>query len=198
MSNKSFKTDHGNVPKLTEDNYPVWEQKIRRVLITKKAYKIITSVELLPVGNGVTLRPLQESWHDRANKALAQIHLGCCGELLPPIDVIDNPVEMWEALRDRLDNASRKLGRTQVLCKFTASRPSPDEMVTQYFTKLITFRKKLIGTTENITNDPMKTISSLPYLIHMIRPFKSLNSGSPLPRPSSAWMPSANMPNERP
>ena len=64
---------------------------------------------------------------------------------------------MWEALRARLDNASTKLGRTQLLGKFTASRPSRDEMVTQYFTKLITFHKKLIGTTENITNDAMKT-----------------------------------------
>jgi hypothetical protein len=44
-----------------------------------------------------------------------------------------------------------------VLWKFTASRPSQDETVTQYFTKLIAFRKKLIGTTENITDDAMKT-----------------------------------------
>jgi hypothetical protein len=130
MSNEIFKTNHGNVPKLTEENYPVWKQKIRRVLIAKKAYNIVTGVELLPVGNGVALRILQESWHDRANKALAQIHLGCCDELLPLIDDIDDPVEMWEALRDRLDNASTKVGRTQVLRKFTASRPMPDETVT--------------------------------------------------------------------
>jgi len=78
MSNETFKTNHGNVPKLTEENYPVWKQKIRRVLIAKRAYNIVSSAELLPVGNGVALRPLQETWHDRANKALAQIHLGCC------------------------------------------------------------------------------------------------------------------------
>jgi hypothetical protein len=64
---------------------------------------------------------------------------------------------MWEALRDLLDNASTKLGHTQVLRKFTAPRPSPDETVTQYFTKLIAFRKKFIGTTENITDDDKKT-----------------------------------------
>jgi hypothetical protein len=52
-------------------------------------------------------------------------------------------VEMWEALRDRLDNASMKLGHTQVLRKFTTSRPLPDEMVTQYFTKLIAFSKRV-------------------------------------------------------
>jgi hypothetical protein len=100
MSNKTFKTDHGNVSNLTEENYPVWKQKIRRVLIAKKAYNIVTGVELLPVGTGVALRLVQESWHDRANKALAHMHLGCCDELLPLIDNIDNLVEMWEALRD--------------------------------------------------------------------------------------------------
>jgi len=64
MSNETFKTDHGNVPKLTKENYPVWKQKIRRVLITKKAYNIVTGVELLSVGNGVALCLLQESWHE--------------------------------------------------------------------------------------------------------------------------------------
>jgi len=64
---------------------------------------------------------------------------------------------MWEALMDRLDNASTKLSRTQVLRKFTVSRPSPAETVTQYFTKLIAFHKKLIGTTKNISDDTMKT-----------------------------------------
>jgi hypothetical protein len=27
MSNETFKTDHGNVPQLTEENYFVWKQK---------------------------------------------------------------------------------------------------------------------------------------------------------------------------
>jgi len=27
MSNETFKTNHGNVPKLTEENYPVWKQR---------------------------------------------------------------------------------------------------------------------------------------------------------------------------
>jgi hypothetical protein len=37
--------------------------------------------------------------------------------------------------------------------KFTASHPLPDQMVTQYFTKSIAVGKKLIGTTDNLTND---------------------------------------------
>jgi len=157
MSNEIFETDHGNVPKLPQDKYPVWKQKISLVLIAMKAYNIVTGVELLPVGNGVTLCPLQESWHDRANMALAQIHLRCSDELLPLIDDLNDPMEMWEPLGDRLDNASTKLGRTQVLRKFTTSPPSPSETVTQYCTKSIAFRKKLIGTTENNTVDVIKT-----------------------------------------
>jgi len=94
MLNKTIQTDHGNVPKLTEVYNPVWKQKIRRVLITKKTYNIVTGVELLPVGNGVTLHLLKESWHDQANKAQSQIHLGCYNELLPLINDIDDPVEM--------------------------------------------------------------------------------------------------------
>ena len=64
---------------------------------------------------------------------------------------------MWEVLSDRLDNATTKLSHTQVLLKFTPSRPSPDETVIQSFTKLISFRKKFIGTTKIITDDAMKT-----------------------------------------
>jgi hypothetical protein len=64
MSNETFKTNHGNEPKLTEENYLVWKQKIRRVFIAKKAYNIVTGVKLLPVSNGIALRLLQESWHD--------------------------------------------------------------------------------------------------------------------------------------
>ena len=56
MSNKTVKTDHGTVPKLTNDIKGVWKENIRLDLIAKKAYTIITSVELLPIGNGVALR----------------------------------------------------------------------------------------------------------------------------------------------
>jgi hypothetical protein len=156
LSNATFKTQHGNVPKLTKENYPVWKQNIRRVLIAKKTYDIITGVKHLPLGNGVALHPLHESCHDRANEALAQIHRRCSDKLFPDIDDIDDHVEMWEALRNRFDNASTKLGCTEVLQMFTTSRPSPDEMVTLYFNKLIAFGKKLNGTTENITDEAMK------------------------------------------
>jgi len=131
MINETFKTAHGNVPKLTQENYPVWKHKIRQVLITKKAYHITPGAQLLPLGNGAALRTLQEHWHDQAIQEIALIHIGCSNQLHPLIDDIDNPVEMWEELRDRLDNASTKLGCTQAMWKSTASPSSPDETVTK-------------------------------------------------------------------
>jgi len=76
MSNKTFNSSHGYVPKLTEENYPIWKQNIRRLRIVKKDYNIVTWVKPLSLGNGVALRALQEDWHDRANKAIGLIHLG--------------------------------------------------------------------------------------------------------------------------
>ena len=127
------------------------------MLIAKTAENIVTGVEPLHPGHSVALHALQVDCHDRASKAIALSYLGCCDELLPLIDNIDAHVEMCEALRDQLDNASTNLGGTQELPHLTASRPSPDETVTQYFTKPIAIRKKLIGTTENITVDTKKT-----------------------------------------
>jgi len=150
-------TNHGNVPKWTEENYPIWKQKIRRVLIPKKAYNIITGVQLLCVGNGVALHLRQDSRHDRANHAQPKIHLGCCKELSPHIDDIDDSVDMWEAHRYRPDNASTKLSRNKILRKFTASQLLPDKTITQYITKLIAFCEKLTGTTKNITDHAAKT-----------------------------------------
>jgi len=108
MWNETFKTGHGNVPQWTEENRRVWKQMVCRVLIANTAYNIITAAELLPPGNGVALRALQENWHDRANMGIALVIHGCWDELLPLIDNIDDPVEMWEALWDWLDNSATK------------------------------------------------------------------------------------------
>jgi hypothetical protein len=157
-----FKTDQGFIAKLTHNNYPIWKQKMRRILITKKAYNIVTGIVLLPLGHGVALHPLQQNWHEKANEAMALIYTGCSDDLLPIIDDVDDPVEMWESLQNRFDNAATLVGRTRILRNFAASWPLTDEMITQYFTRLIAFRKKLIGTTEQISAETMKIISSPP------------------------------------
>jgi hypothetical protein len=97
MLDKTFNYGHGYVPKLTEGNYPIWKQKIREVVIVMKSYNPITGVEPLSLCNGVTLHAPNEEWQDRPNTVIALIDRGCCEELLPLIEDIDDPVAMREA-----------------------------------------------------------------------------------------------------
>jgi hypothetical protein len=115
MPNERFKSGYGYLLKLTVQNYPIWNQRFCRVLIAWSAYTIVTSVEPLPLGNGVTIRALPEDWHGKANEVIALIRIGCCDELLRLTSDIDDPVVMWDALMDRLANTSTVLGHTQVL-----------------------------------------------------------------------------------
>jgi hypothetical protein len=98
--------------------------------IVKEVYNIVTAVEPLPPGNCVALRTLQEDWHDRANMAIALIYLGCCDDILPLINNVNDPVVIWDAFCNRLNNATGRLGQTQVLRKITASQPPSEETVT--------------------------------------------------------------------
>jgi len=152
-----FKTNYGFIPKLTHNNYPTLRKKVRHALVAMRAYDIVTGDELLPQGNGSAARTLQKEWHRRANDAIAQIQLGCTGDLLPLIDDIDDPVEMWQTLQNRLDNRTNQVGQTQIVRNSHALCPSKDEKTTQYFNRLIDLRKKLIGSPKAISDETMKT-----------------------------------------
>jgi hypothetical protein len=103
---KMFKTNHRFIPKLTYNNYPPWRKKVHHVLVAMREYNIVTGDELFPKGNGPAARTLQQVWHQRANYAIALIHLDCKEDLIPCIDDINDPVEMWQTLQGRLDNTT--------------------------------------------------------------------------------------------
>jgi len=152
-----FKTDYGLIPKLTHKNYPTWRKNVRRILISIRAYNIVTGEELFPDVNGSAACTLQKEWHHRANKAIAQIHLRCTDDLLPWIDHIDDPVEIWQTLQNRLDNTTNQVGRAQIVRKFYALHLSKEEKTTQYLTRLVDIRRKLIRSHEAISDETMKT-----------------------------------------
>jgi hypothetical protein len=152
-----FKTDYVFIPKLTCDNYATRRKKVRRMLVAMRAYNIVTGDELLPEGNRSVACTLHKEWHQKANDAIAQIHLGCTDDLLPWIDDIDDPVGMWQTLQQRLDITTNQVSRTEIIRKFHSLRPLKDEKTTQYFTRLIDLRKKLIGSPEAISDETMNT-----------------------------------------
>ena len=191
-----FKTDYRFIPKLPHDNYLTWREKVHRVLVAMRAYDIVTGDELLPEGNGSAARTLQKEWHRRANDAIAQIHLGCTDDLRPWIDDIDDRVEMWQTLQNRVDNTTNQVSGTEIVREFHALRPSKDEKTTQYFTRLIDLRKKLIGSPEAISDETMKThiFSTMPTEFETT--IKILEQQIPVPTAQQSWTDYKTMLNE--
>jgi hypothetical protein len=51
MPTEIFKSGYGNIPKLTENNYPMWKEKVLHVIVGADAYEIMTREEPEPEGN---------------------------------------------------------------------------------------------------------------------------------------------------
>jgi hypothetical protein len=51
MTIKTFKSAYSNIPKLTENNNPMWKEKVWRVIMGADAYEIMTREEPEPEGN---------------------------------------------------------------------------------------------------------------------------------------------------
>jgi hypothetical protein len=157
MTTETFKSAYGNIPKLTENNYPMWKEKVRRVIMGADAYEIMTREEPEPEGNTREGRTELRNWRKRRNNAQSIIYMGCSDQILPHIKHTIDPAEMWDILHDRFDNTLSKLGRTQILRKFHACHPAKDEKMTTYFTRLIDYRNQLSGSAEEISEDSFVT-----------------------------------------
>jgi hypothetical protein len=65
MPTETFKTYYGSIPKLTEDNNPMWREKVRRVIMGADAYEIMTREEPEPEGNTREGRSELRNWQNR-------------------------------------------------------------------------------------------------------------------------------------
>jgi len=157
MTTETFKSAYGNIPKLTENNYPMWKEKVRQVTMGADAYEIMTTEEPEPEGNTREGRTELRNWRKRRNNTQSIIYMGCSDQILPHIKHTIDPAEMWDILHDRFDNTLSKLGRTQILRKFHACHPAKDEKMTTYFTRLIDYRNQLSGSAEEISEDSFVT-----------------------------------------
>jgi len=104
MPTETFKTDYGNIPKFTENNYPMWREKVRRVIMEADTYEIMTGEEPeleCNTGEGGTELLNRQK---RRNDAQAIIYMGYSDEILPHIINTVDPAEMWDILHDRFDS----------------------------------------------------------------------------------------------
>jgi hypothetical protein len=69
MPTETFKTDYGSVPKLAENNYPMWREKVRRAIMGTDAYEIVTREGPKLEGNNWDSCIEQRNWRKRRNDA---------------------------------------------------------------------------------------------------------------------------------
>jgi len=157
MPTKTFKSIYRNIPKLTENNYGMWQAKVRRVIVGADAYEIMTREEPEPEANTPEGCAKLHNWRTRRNNAQSNIYIGCSAQILPHIKHTVDPAEMWDILHDRFNDTLSKLGRIQILRKFHVCHPAKDEKMNTYFSRQIDYRYLLSGSAEEMSEDSFAT-----------------------------------------
>jgi len=75
MPTETFKSIYGNIPKLTENNYPMRKEKVLRVIMGADAYEIMTREEPEPEGNTREGRTELRNWGILRNNPQSIIHM---------------------------------------------------------------------------------------------------------------------------
>jgi len=114
------------------------------------------------------------------------IRLSCSPEVRRIIKGMRNPHKMWNTLKTSLDTAGSYIGRQDILRQFRACRPTEDEPLNAYFTKLSNYRTQLDHSDNAITDRNFRTqiFTSLPSQYAMI--LMVLKHRRPLPTPEEA------------
>ena len=70
---------------------------------------------------------------------------------------VSDPSEMWQILKERLDLTTSYFGRTAIVAQFQNARPTVGESISVYVTRLQAFQLQLQGSTEEITEQALRT-----------------------------------------
>ncbi|RPA88584.1 hypothetical protein L873DRAFT_1635101, partial [Choiromyces venosus 120613-1] len=106
-------------------------------------------------------------WKDfqtRKGATYALIFASCTPEIQEYLSGLDEPADMWDRLRERLDTAASCAGRTMIARQFNQSKPKPNQPIQRYLSQLLQFRKSLAGTKQAISDEALSShlISTLP------------------------------------
>lgn len=172
-----FKHPKGSFDRLTEKNYSQWKGSIERLLRAEGLWNLTMDLHHRPPRPALNDEPAHaaarieaiEKWDTLAANASALIYNACGTEVRIHIDGINDPVIMWETLRERCNQASSVMGRQTIYRKFMALRPESGVPISEYFKKLIELRNQLIGTEEHIPDIAFKTqlFSTLPSIFEV-------------------------------
>jgi LTR polyprotein gag-polypeptide-like protein len=101
MSSVSTLRSFFKPPALTFENYDIWAPKMEMLLKTEKLWSIVSGKRPRPEGGSEDKSTkAQIEWDEDAERAVALIFL-CLGDMAERhVTGIDNPVEMWEKIKE--------------------------------------------------------------------------------------------------
>jgi hypothetical protein len=120
-----YTSKYGSLKKLNELNYVKWQSDLKIVLRSMRAYKIVTGEEVEPpAANNNAARLALESFQTRQALAATAIQFSCGDSVQHHIEGMeDDPKEMWDTLKARLNTTATHVGRTTIHNSFFNSRP---------------------------------------------------------------------------
>jgi hypothetical protein len=178
-THETYHSKYGDAPKLTTTNYHAWSKSITYILRAAQAWRIITGEELPPeaptANANNTARDRYEDKRDRYNSrydiAAATIYQSCSTTLQGYIAVDSNPQEMWQTLKDRVDNTSNNDGPTLLRERLHKERFNGEGSISTFISKVLTYREQLAHTTQALTDNEIVShlITNLPSSWRIIR-----------------------------
>jgi len=122
------------------------------------AYAIINGEEDEPAaGNTAASRTATADYQKRRAYAISAIRFSCTNEAAIYVNGLSDPSEMWQILKERLDLTTSYIGRTAIVTQFQNARPTVGESISVYVARLQAFQLQLQGSTEEITEQVLRT-----------------------------------------
>ena len=138
-----------------------WARNVRAFMRGEDCLKIVLRDEEEPAANNYTR---WKEFHTRKGAAYTLIFASCTLEIQEYISGIDEPADMWDTLRAKLDGAASRAGRTMIARQFNQSKPETNQAIQSYIAKLLQYRRRLAGTDQAISDEAFSShlISTLP------------------------------------
>lgn len=159
-SKDTFKTSHGSFERLTSDNYPQWSASMSRLLKAEELWEIVNGEENCPKPSDASNDTTDSirAFNKRMNKAGVLLHNACSLPIRVYIEKLDNPAEIWKALKARVDSAASNAGRQTLKTKLYTTKPIPGESISIWFEKLLQIRNQLSGSSEEIDDTELRSV----------------------------------------
>jgi len=149
-----YRGTYGETPKLIFTNYSTWGTDITAFLRAQDVLEIVRGNEPPPpAGNNQVAIKKTERYRARVGKAFAIIVSSCSLQIKTHINRMEDPMEIWAILKEKLDSVSSRAGKPALVRTFHMLRPLDSETsINQYIARLMDIRTQLAGTNKEMSD----------------------------------------------